>query len=115
MRKIKVKNPKREKFYTPQEMQVIREKMSGIKVPNNYRNEKISDLIEEFGEERTKKLIEEEVYLFKNSMVLVWDEATYKAMNGKESDMVDYTFKNRNEIMRNSMYEFLGIGIRVFS
>ena len=115
MRKIKVKNPKREKFYTPQEMQVIREKMSGIKVPNNYRNEKISDLIEEFGEERTKKLIEEEVYLFKNSMVLVWDEATYRAMNGKENDMIDYTFKNKNEIMRNSMYEFLGIGIRVFS
>ena len=115
MRKIKVKNPKRGKFYTPQEMQVIREKMSGIKVPNNFRNEKVSDLIKEYGEERTKKLIEEEVYLFKNSMVLVWDEATYRAMNGKENDMVDYTFKNRNEIMRNSMYEFLGIGVVIFS
>lgn len=115
MGKIKVKNNKKENFYTAQEIQEIKEKMSGIKIPNDYRNMKVIDLISEFGRERAKKLIEEEVYLFKNSMILVEMEESYGIINGNENDMINYIFKNQNEVMRNSMYEFLGVGVGILS
>ena len=114
MRKIKVKSLK-EKFYTPQEVQVIREKMAGIKYPNNYRNEKVMDLINEYGEERTRKLIEEEVYLFKNTMIFMGNEESYKALNGNEEKMVAYALANKNQIMRNSMYEYLEMELTLVS
>lgn len=107
MIKIKEKDSKGEKFYTSQEIQIIREKISGIKAPNNNRIQKVTDLISKFGEESAKKLIEDEVYLLKNSMILTGNKEGYNLINGNEGKITDYTFKNRNEILRNSMYEYI--------
>ena len=102
-------------FYTEQEVNEIREKMSGIKLPNNHRNIKIADLIKEYGAERAKKLVEEEVYLFKHSLIILELSEGYKMINGHENEMIDYTFKNQNEIMKNSMYEYIGISDMMLS
>ena len=39
----------------------------------------------------------------------------YKMINGHENDMIDYTFKNQNEIMKNSMYEYIGVSDTMLS
>ena len=107
MRKIKEKEGKGDKFYTSQEMQIIKEKISGIKAPNDNRTQKVTDLINKFGEDSAKKLIEGEVYLLKNSMIRTGNKEGYNLMNGNEIQIIDYAFKNQNEIMRNSMYEYI--------
>ena len=105
----------KKEFYTEQEVNEIREKMSDIKLPNNHRNMKITDLIKEYGAEKTKKLVEEEVYLFKHSLIMLELSEGYKMINGHENDMIDYTFKNQNEIMKNSMYEYIGVSDMMLS
>ncbi|WP_435309799.1 hypothetical protein [Sebaldella termitidis] len=108
-------NYNKENFYTEQEVKEIREKMSDIKLPNNHRNMKITDLIKEYGAEKARKLIEEEVYLFKHSLIMLELSEGYKMINGHENDMIDYTFKNQNEIMKNSMYEYIGVSDTMLS
>ena len=39
----------------------------------------------------------------------------YKMINGHEKEMIDYTFKNQNEIMKNSMYEYIGVSDTMLS
>ena len=107
MVKIKEKENTGNKFYTTQEMQIIKEKISGIKTPNDNRTQKVTDLINKFGEESVKKLIEGEVYLLKNSMILTGNKEGYNLINGNEGQITDYTFKNQNEILRYSMYEYI--------
>ena len=108
-------NYKKKNFYTEQEVKEIREKMSDIKLPNNHRNMKITDLIKEYGAEKARKLVEEEVYLFKHSLIMLELSEGYKMINGHENDMIDYTFKNQNEIMKNSMYEYIGVSDTMLS
>ena len=108
-------NYKKENFYTEQEVKEIREKMSDIKLPNNHRNMKITDLIKEYGAEKARKLVEEEVYLFKHPLIMLELSEGYKMINGYENDMIDYTFKNQNEIMKNSMYEYIGVSDTMLS
>ena len=93
----------------------IREKMSDIKLPNNHRNMKITDLVKEYGAEKARKLVEEEVYLFKHSLIMLELSEGYKMINGHENEMIDYTFKNQNEIMKNSMYEYIGVSDTMLS
>ena len=71
-------NYKKKNFYTEQEVKEIREKMSDIKLPNNHRNMKITDLIKEYGAEKARKLVEEEVYLFKHSLIMLELSEGYK-------------------------------------
>ena len=108
-------NYEKERFYTEQEMKEMREKMSGIKLPNDHRNMRIKDLIKKYGSEKTKKLVEEEVYLFKHSLIMLELSEGYKMINGHEKEMIDYTFKNQNEIMKHSMYEYIGVSDTMLS
>lgn len=96
-------------FYTNEELREIREKMKEIEIPNNYRHMKVNDLIEKYGEERTKKLIEEEVFVLKNSMIMFGYDDGYKSINSDESKIIDFTFKNRGEVMMTSIHDYIGL------
>ena len=40
-------------------------------------------------------------------MILTGNKEGYNLINGNEGQITDYTFKNQNEILRYSMYEYI--------
>ena len=96
-------------FYTNEELREVRNKIKEIKIPNNYRHMKVNNLIEKYGEERTKKLIEEEVFALKNSMIMFGYGDGYKSVNGNESKIIDFAFKNKGEVMMTSIHDYIGL------
>lgn len=103
-------NSNQKSFFTNEELKEIRNKISGVKLPNNYRHMKVRDLIGKYGEEETKKLIEEEIYILKNSMIMFGFGEGYKIVNGNEKKIAEFTFKNQGEVMLTSIHDFIGLG-----
>ena len=52
---------------------------------------------------------------FTNTMIFMGNEKSYKALNGNEEKMVAYALTNKNQIMRNSMYEYLEMELALVS
>ena len=97
-------------FYTKEELNQIKEKTRGIKQPIVYRHLKVIEILRIYGEEKTRELIEEEIYIFKKSMIIYDLEEYYNAVNGKEKIVADFVFKNRGEVMLTSIHDYIGLG-----
>lgn len=94
-------------FFTEKELEETQRKIESTRYPNNHRSMKIKELLKKYKYSKTKKLVEEEIYILKYSFMLFNNAESYKIINRHEKELAEYVMGNEEEIMRVSMYDFI--------
>ena len=102
-------------FYTEKELEETQNKIGSTRYPNNYRSMKVKEVLKKHKYIHTKKLIEEEIYILKYSFILFNNAEAYKIINKHEKELADYIMKNKEEIMRVSMYDYIDTKISKYA
>ena len=94
-------------FFTKKELEETLNKIGCTRYPNNLRCMRIKELLRKHKYNRTKQLVEEEIYILKYSFILFNNAESYKIINKHEKELAEYVMENSEEIMRVSMYDFI--------
>ena len=94
-------------FFTKKELEETLNKIGCTRYPNDHRSMRIKELLRKHKYNRTKQLVEEEIYILKYSFILFNNAESYKIINKHEKELAEYVMENSEEIMRVSMYDFI--------
>ena len=94
-------------FFTKKELEETLNKIGCSRYPNDHRSMRIKELLRKHKYNRTKQLVEEEIYILKYSFILFNNAESYKIINKHEKELAEYVMENSEEIMRVSMYDFI--------